>query len=306
MNYKKIIKNKKVRLKILNCLNFIPDKTMVKLQYRIKTGRKLDLKSPKRYTEKLQWYKLYYRDALMKKVVDKFDVREYVESKGLKYILNELYGIYENPKDIEFENLPKSFVIKDTMGSGGNAVILVKDKNMIDKNQVIKQIKEWISQPINKKNPGREWVYDEKKHRIIIEKYLTCDNGDLPDYKFFCFNGKPFCLYVMEEYRDSHEKGKLGFLSTDFKLLNVTREDFNPIKEQPVKPANYEKMLEYAEILSKDFPHCRVDLYNINGNIYFGEITFFNASGYFKFNPDEFDYTLGEQFIINEIKNKKI
>ena len=303
MDYKKIIKSKKIRLKILNLLNFVPDKIMIKLQYRIKTGRKLSLKNPQRYTEKIQWYKLNYRNPLMPKVVDKYEVRDFVKSKGLENILNSIYGVYDNPEDIDFDKLPNSFVLKDTMGSGGNSVILVRNKTETDLLKIKEEMQKWVPQPINKKNAGREWVYDGKKHRIVAEEFLSCDK-DLPDYKFFCFNGKPFCLYLMEDYRDSHQNGKLAFLSTDFKLLNVCREDFNPLTIQPLKPENYEKMLEYASILSKDFPHARIDFYNINGKIYFGEITFFNASGYFKFKPDEFDYTLGEQFILPKEKKK--
>ena len=115
IDYKKILKNQKVRFRILNLLSWIPDKTMVKLQYRIKLGRKLNLKNPERFTEKLQWYKLYYRDPIMHQCVDKYEVRKYVESKGLKNILNELYGVYDGPEEINFEKLPKKFVIKTTI-----------------------------------------------------------------------------------------------------------------------------------------------------------------------------------------------
>lgn len=306
MDYKKIIKSKELRIKILNFLNFIPDKAMIKLQYRIKTGRKLDLKKTQRYTEKIQWYKLNYRNPLMPKVVDKYEARDFVKSKGLENILNSIYGVYDNPEDIDFDKLPNSFVLKDTMGSGGNSVILVRNKKKADLLKIKEEIQKWVSRPINKKNAGREWVYDGKKHRILIEEFLACNDTNLSDYKFFCFYGKPFCLYITQDYRDSHEDGKLAFLSTDFELLNVGREDWRPLLEPLKKPENYKKMLEYASSLSKDFPHARVDFYNIDGKIYFGEITFFTGSGYFKFKPDEFDYTLGEQFILPKEKKEII
>lgn len=299
MNYKKFLKSQGLRFKILNFFSWIPDKTMVKIQYRIKTGRKLNLKNPKRYTEKLQLYKLKYRNPVMRQCADKYEVRKYVESKGLENILNELYGVYDNPDEIDFDKLPKSFVLKDTLGGGGNSVILVADKSKVDLAEIKEKMKHWVGKESRYKNPGREWVYDNQKHRIIAEKYLINDgSNDLPDYKFFCFDGEPYCIYMMENYTMHHDKGVLGFLDTDFKLLPARRKDFAPMKKQPKKPKNYDKMLEMARKLSKGLPHVRVDFYNINGKIIFGEMTFFNASGYTEFDPDEFDFELGGAFKI--------
>lgn len=298
MDYKKIIKNKSIRLKILHLFDWVPDKIMIKIQYRIKMGRKLNLKNPQRYTEKLQWYKLYYKNPLMIKCCDKYEVREYVKECGLENILNECYGIYDNPDQIDFDKLPNEFVLKDTLGSGGNSIIICKDKNNANLEEYKKIMKKWVNTSL-RKSGGREWqYYAGKKHRIIIEKMLTCKNGDLPDYKFFCFDGVPECLYMMQNYRENHKNGELAFLSTDFELLNVCRADFKPITEQPKKPKNYEKMVEYSKKLSQNIPHVRVDFYDIDGKIYFGEMTFFNASGYFSFKPDEFDFELGKKFKI--------
>lgn len=297
MDYKKLIKSRKLRIQILHMLDFIPDRWMVSLQYRIKLGRWPNLKNPQRYSEKLQWYKLNYRDDKMKRCTDKQEVRDYVSECGYAGILNEQYGLYNSPDEIDFEKLPKSFVIKDTLGSGGNSVILVFNKDEEDIEKLCEILKEWVNKSDQAKNPGREWVYEGVKHRIIIEKLIMGDeNGDLPDYKFFCFNGKPYCLYLMKNYTMHHEEGILGFLSPDFVLLPAHRSDFNKMTEQPEKPENYERMLEIATKLSEGFPHVRVDMYNVNGKIIFGEMTFFNASGYVKFEPDEFDYTLGCAF----------
>jgi len=301
MDYKKIIKNQKTRIAILNMLSFIPDKQMLQLQYRIKTGHKLNLKNPERYTEKLQWYKLYYRDPIMADCADKFDVRKIVSGRGLNHILNECYGVFDSPQDIPLDLLPNSFVLKDTLGGGGNSVILVRDKNSIDRVGLLKQLYQWVDTPIYKKNVGREWVYEKRRHRVIVEKLLDCSNGDLPDYKFFCFNGEPVYLYLMRNYREHHEQGELAFLDKNFKLLKAHRTDFKPVTVQPQKPRNYEKMVEMAKILSAGFPHVRVDFYNIDGNIIFGEMTFFNASGYFQLEPDEFDFELGEKFVLPKI-----
>ncbi|MBQ7920251.1 MAG: carbonic anhydrase [Lachnospiraceae bacterium] len=297
MDYKKLIKNRNIRIKIMQLLSFVPDEWMVRLQYRIKLGRKLNLKNPQRYTEKLQWYKLYYRNPLMAKCSDKYEVRDYVRECGLESILNDLYGIYEKPDEIDFDALPNQFVIKDTLGGGGNSVIIVTDKATMNKTDVMNKLEQWVSEPINKKHPGREWVYDGKKHRIIIEKMLMVDEGaDLPDYKFFCFGGQVHCLYHMRNYTFNHANGEMGFFDKDFNLLPVRRNDFKNIDIQPKKPMNYEKMVGYAELLSAKFPHARVDMYDLEGKIVFGEITFFNASGYCSFEPDEFDYNLGEAF----------
>lgn len=301
--YKKIFKNKDTRLKILEKLNFIPDKEMISLQYLIKTGHILHLKNPKRYTEKLQWYKLYYRKDIMTQCADKYLVRKYVEDKGLGNILNELYAVYDNPEDIHFEALPKSFAMKMTVGSEMNYFSQNKENENFE--ELRKMIIEW--KKTNYTSYGREWCYYNIKPRIIFEKLLPMDkNNDLPDYKFFCFDGVPYCFYTMINYTHEHSKGQLGFFDMDFKLLPYYRKDFAKIDTQIEKPKNFDKMIEYAKILSKDFPHVRVDFYNIDGKIVFGELTFYNASGYTLFEPDEFDFIMGNKFILplKEKENK--
>lgn len=297
MDYKKIIKSRETRLRILRTLDFIPDKTMIKMQYFIKTGRRLNLKNPQRYTEKLQWYKLYYRDPLMQQCADKYDVREYVRSKGLGYILNECYGVYERVEDIDFDSLPDQFVLKDTLGGGGNSIIICKDKATFDFENAKKQMQKWLSIDSNKKNEGREWVYQGRKHRIIIEKYIESNpsEGGLVDYKFFCFNGEPKYLYVIAD-RILGQIAGIGIFNVNFERLSVIRTDERPLERNIEKPKKFDEMIDIVKIISKDFPHVRVDLYNQDGNIIFGENTFFDGSGYHKYEPDEFDYELGSYF----------
>lgn len=299
MDYKKIIKSRKTRLKILRMLDFIPDKTMIKIQYFIKTGRRLNLKKPQRYTEKLQWYKLYYRDPLMQQCADKYDVREYVRSKGLGYILNECYGVYERVEDIDFDSLPEQFVLKDTLGGGGNSVIICRYKATFDFENAKKQMQEWLSIDSNKKHEGREWVYQGRKHRIIIEKYIESNpsEGGLVDYKFFCFNGEPKYLYVIAD-RILGQIAGIGIFNVNFELLSVIRTDERPLERNIEKPKNFDEMIEIAKILSEDFLHARIDLYNLNGSIIFGETTFFTGSGYMGFIPDNFDKIIGNAFIL--------
>ena len=154
MDYKKIIKNRETRLKILSLLNWIPDKYMLMLQYRIKTGRKLNLKDPKRYTEKIQWYKLNYRDPIMAKCADKYTVREYIKDIGLSDILNEIYQVYNSSEEIDFDKLPEEFVLKSTNGGGGNEVIICRDKSNLDKEEVLKRVSNWTIKHNN--GGGRE------------------------------------------------------------------------------------------------------------------------------------------------------
>lgn len=268
MDYKKIIRSRVLRGRILNALHFIPDKSMLRIQYWIKTGRRLNLKKPERFTEKLQWYKLYYKNELMPQCVNKYRVREYVELCGLEPILNELYGVYDRPEDIPFEVLPDKFVLKDTLG-------------------------------------GREWPYMHQTPQIVVEKYLEQENGDLVDYKLFCFDGKARYIYVRAGYAMDHDKGQMAFFDRDLNYLRGVGMDYCAIAEEKpqIDETVLRKMIGIADRLSNAFPHVRVDLYEVNKQIFFGELTFFNASGYMRFEPDAFDYELGKEFILPEEKN---
>ncbi len=298
IDYKKIIKSRKVRLRILSFFNFVPDKWMIKMQYRIKTGRRLNLKNPQRFTEKLQWYKLYYKNPLMIQCVDKYDVREYVKSKGLENILIPCYGVYDSVEQIEWKTLPNQFVIKNTLGGGGNSVIIVKEKDEDNLENIKKTTASWLAKDARKKDAGREWpYYSGKNHRIIIEKYIDSskDEGGLIDYKFFCFNGHSAYIYVVADRMLGNGAG-LGVFDAQFNRINVERSDERPLTRIVNKPENFEQLKSVAEVLSEDFPEARIDLYDQNGEILFGEITFFDGSGYMRFEPDEFDYQLGEAF----------
>lgn len=296
-DYKKIIKNRSTRLKILRALSFIPDKTMVSIQYRIKTGHRLNLKNPQRFTEKMQCYKLFYKDPLMVQCVDKYDVRQYVKSKGLEEILIPCIGVYEASDMINWCSLPNQFVMKDTLGGGGTSVVIVKDKSQVEFERLKAIASSWISSNEREKASGREWpYYSGKKHRVIIEELIEDKNQQrgLIDYKFFCIDGKVEFIYVMGD-RKIGESVKVSILDRDFNLLPVTRvgdEVFTGFE----KPNNFNDMIRIAETLAKSFPHVRVDLYNVNGKILFGELTFFNASGYMQYEPDQFDYEIGKKW----------
>lgn len=294
MNYKKLVPSRDLRLKILGLTDFVPDKVMIGIQYKIATGRRLNLQNPKRFTEKLQWYKLYHRDSLMTQCVDKYEVRDYIISKGLEDILIPLYGVYNSPYEIDFRILPNRFILKTTNGSHTN--LFCRDKTKLDIKSARTILDNWLTKKTVK--AGREWPYYNVKPRIICEKYLDKDkNNDLIDYKFICFSGKVACVFVNAE-RDSDVGMRFGIYNREFKHLPYRRKGLRDIESSFSKPDNYERMLEIAEKLSADFPHVRVDLYNLDGKIYFGEMTFFHGSGYIDFEPDEFDFILGEQFLL--------
>ncbi len=301
--YKKVLKNKNMRIKLLNIMAFVPDRLMLLLQYRMKTGRRLDLKNPQRYSEKLQWYKLYYRDPLMKQCADKYEVRRYIEDCGCAEILNEVYGVYDSADEVPFDRLPNEFVLKDTLGGGGDGVIIVRDKSRLDIEKTKRQMTEW-TQRYAKKHFAREWVYEGGKHRIIVERYIASEKeqGGLIDYKFFCFFGKVKCLYVIAD-REIGKKAGLGIFDAEFNKLHILRADEEPLLREIPKPGNFELMKRIAEKLSKPFPHARIDLYNCDSGIVFGEVTFFDGSCYMTFERDEFDYELGKEFILPERSN---
>ena len=301
MEYKKVIKSQSLRLKILGLLRWMPDSWMVRLQYRIKLGRWPNLTHPKRYTEKLQLYKLKYRNPVMHQCVDKLEVRKFVEEKGLGNLLNKVYGVYDNSEDINFDVLPNRFVIKSTSGGGGNNVIVVKDKSLLDIEKARKTISKWLKEASGQTNAGREWAYSGiRETKIIIEEFLEERGPDgnirpLTDYKFFCFDGTPYYIYVVTD-RNPGVSAAIGIYDIQFNKLPYYRAD--ELKQLTVeqKPDNYDKMIEISKVLSQGFPHVRVDLYNIGGKIYFGELTFYDGSGYFQFTPDDFDEILGACF----------
>lgn len=295
--YKKIIKSQKIRFRLLSAAKIIPDKTMLKLQYFIKHGRKLNIAEPQRYTEKIQWYKLYYKDKLMVRCADKYLVRKYIEEKGLAHILNDLYKVYDNETQISLDELPDKFIIKANNGSGTN--FICKDKTQVDEQKLKKVFAEFSKQATS--SAGREWPYDYIAPKIIVERLLEDKKqpqGAICDYKFLCFSGRPEFVVFDTDRFTSHKR---NIYDLEWNDLHIASDCMCSEREIP-KPDNLSEMLKIAERLSEDFPAVRVDLYSIEGKIYFGELTFFPWSGYVQFTPDKFDFILGEKFILPEKK----
>lgn len=286
-------------LKILRILPF--DKLYLKLLFRYRTGKKLNLKEPQTFNEKLQWLKLNDRKKTYTKMVEKYDAKEYVSNIiGKEYIIPTI-GVYDKFDEIDFKNLPNQFVIKCTHDSGG--IVICKNKKELD----IESAKKKINKSLNKNffYHGREWPYKNIKPRIIVEKFMKDDKySSMRDYKFFCFNGKPEIMYLSEGLED-HSTAGMSFFDMNFKLLPLKRKDYHELNYNVEKPKNFEKMKKFAEMLSKDIPHIRVDFYEINGKLFFGELTFYTCSGFVPFEPEEWDYKLGKMINLNGVKKNE-
>ena len=271
------------------------DEEQILRWYQSKSGGKTpNLENPKTFSEKQQWYKLHCRDALMEKCADKYDVREYVKDCGYENLLNEIYGIYDSVEELPIKQLPDKFVIKATHGSGFN--LIVKNKQTIKWNIWKKIMKSWLKQDIYWS--GREWVYKNLKRRLVVEKYMEDSSGGLLDYKFFCFNGEPrFMQLEVGRYTDFNTR---NFYDMEWNLMPFGKElEHNPnvIVE---KPKAFEEMKKIAKKLSAPFSFVRVDLYEVQGKVYFGELTFFPAGGAPDFKPIEYDEVVGDMWSIEQ------
>lgn len=272
----------------------VPDELFLSVTFRIKVGYWPNLKDPRSFNEKLQWLKLHYIKTEYTNLVDKYSVKEYVSNTiGSKYIIPTL-GVWNTVDEIDWDILPNQFVLKATHDSGG--VIVCKDKNQLDIESSKQKLIGAGVRDYTKYN--LEYPYKNVSHRFIAEKYLVDESGyELKDYKIFCYNGKPQFLFVASG-RQSHDT-RFDFFDLKFNHLPVLNGHPNADK-MPTKPENFEEMLDVAAKLSEGIPQVRIDLYNVNGSIYFGEMTFFHWSGMHPFEPREWDYKFGENMILPE------
>lgn len=268
-----------------------PDEVYLRHAYKANFGRELDLEHPKRFNEKLQWLKLHDRRPEYAAMVDKYEAKKFVAERiGAECVIPS-YGVWNRCEDIDFDALPDQFVLKCTHDSGG--LVICRDKKSFD----IPRAKRYLSKRLRWKYHlfGREWPYQRVKPRILAEKYLPC-GGDTPergieDYKFFCFDGKVKCFKVDFDRFSFH---RANYFDPGGNLLHFGEAAFPPDYERPVElPANLDEMVDMSERLSRGVPFLRVDLYNVAGIVYFGELTFFPQSGFGLFTPDEWDCTLG-------------
>ena len=285
------------RLSALGMFGFLSDKSYLSLVFWARMTKKINWKDPKSFNEKLQWLKLYDRCDKYVDLVDKLAVKEIVaEIIGNEFIIPTI-GVFDKFEDINFDLLPDKFVMKCTHDSGG--VVVVKDKckfNKIDSKKFLEK-----SLRRNYYNYSREWPYKNVKPRILIEKFIDFnDSQEIPDYKFMCFNGTVKCSFVCTD-RYSSDGLKVTFFDRNWDVMPFERHYPKSYVEIP-KPENYEMMVELAEKLSKGIPFVRVDFYNVNGQIYFGELTFYPGSGFEEFSPEEWDYILGDWINLHDVQ----
>lgn len=276
---------------LFNCFTWLPDKLYLKLLFRLKMGKKLNLRNPQTFSEKLQWLKLYDRKPEYTRMVDKYAVKYYVaDIIGKEYIIPTI-GVWDKLEDIDWDKLPEKFVLKTTYGGGSSGVVICKDKTTFDRQQAILKLKKSLKQDIYR--TLKEWPYKNVPKRIIAEQYIDPrpETKDLPDYKFFCFNGEPKYCQVISG-RES--KKCIDFFDRDWNHQPFHEPSYYPFAdEEPTKPKYLDKMWKAASILAENIAFSRIDFYEVREEIYFGEITFFPTSGFGGFDPEEYETIIG-------------
>ena len=280
-------------LSTLGFYNWIPDDIYLKKEFKVRMGNELNLNNPQTFNEKIQWLKLYDRHPEYTMMVDKYAAKQYVASKiGDDYIIPTL-GVWTKFDEIDFDKLPNQFVLNCTHDSGG--LVICKDKSTLDITAAKRKIEHCLKRKYYYIH--REWPYKNVPPRIIAEKYMTDNvntstNETLKDYKFYCFDGKVRFLMINSD-RNSKMSTKADYFDRDFNWLDFTW-GYEHANVRPVKPDCFDEMISISEKLSKGLPHVRVDLYECNGQIYFGELTFYDGSGFDKIEPIEWDYKIGK------------
>ena len=268
---------------------WLPDATYLRVMFRLKMGYRLNLKNPKTFNEKLQWLKLHDRRREYIGMVDKYEAKKIAETViGKKFIIPTL-GVWDRFEDIDFSALPERFVLKTTNGGGGGGVVICRDKSHLDKVAVADRLNVSLKSSIYRHL--KEWPYKGVKPRILAEDFMVDESGELRDYKFYCFNGEPKVFLVASE-RFSGHRTYFDYFDMNGNHLPFTQGGMNnPVT--PSLPSTFEEMKEVASKLSQGFPHVRIDLYSVDGKVYFGEYTFFDSSGFEKFSPYEWDEIFG-------------
>lgn len=290
------VTNKDYRFLILASQGFydnMDDEVYLKQKYKACMGKELNLANPKTFNEKLQWLKLYNHKPKYTMMVDKYAVRKYIaETIGEEYLI-PLLGVWDNPDDIDFDALPNQFVLKCNHNSG-LGMCICKDKSKLDVGKVKAELRKGLQQDYYLTN--REWPYKNVARKIIAEKFMEDDNDNadwgLIDYKIHCFNGEPKFVLVCSE-RFSRNGTKEDFFDINWNKLPFKRPHLQCSDKSLKQPSAFNKMIECSQLLSKNIPFIRCDFYEIDGMVYFGELTFFPASGLEAFEPEEWDYKLG-------------
>lgn len=275
-------------------LAFVSDIDDIRNTYRKRYHHEIDLAHPETFCEKLQWLKLFYRDPVMVRCADKYEVHQYLDEIGMGYLGNEVYGVYDNANDINYDSLPEKFAAKATHGSGWN--LICKDKSKLDWKKAVNTMNSWLK--LDTFVFGREWHYRDIKPRIVVEKFL--DHEPLYDYKLMCFNGVPQYVQLNNDLDDKHYVDFYDIES--WTHLPITYMGFERSPRDIDRPAQLYEMVELATKLSQRFPFVRVDFYNFDEKIILGELTFFPSSGLRPITPEEYQYdeTFGKLLTLPE------
>lgn len=269
------------------------DLTYLSELYRRELGFDINWKDPQRITEKFQWLKMFYRHPDMPRCADKYAVRAYLEERGYGHLLNELYGVWYDPDEIDIDALPEKFVLKASHGSSMG--IVCTDKSKIDWSYQKKLMKLWLQTDISVE--AREWSYREIRPCIICEKYLENADLELTDYKFTQNYDKFVCMYIVSQ-RFTGSAHYMTYYDDSFQKYPATRDEYEMFDEE--KPAQFEEMMQLAREIGKEFPLSRVDFYNVSGKVYFGEITFFSGRGLMRFSTSDMDQRFGAMVSLPE------
>lgn len=280
-------------------LRLCSDKMYVRIKwYGRRLPYRLNLKNPQTFNEKLQWIKLYDHNPIYTTMVDKYRVKEYVRDRvGADYVI-PLLGAWDNIDDISWDTLPNQFVLKVNHDCGGQ--VICKNKEELDINKAKEKLKKAFAR--NYYYEGREWPYKNVKPKVFAEAYMEDEYGELRDYKFFCFDGQVKAMFIATD-RTKETETCFDFFDTDFNHLPFTQGHPNA-KVLPEKPKGFEEMKRLAAQLSKGIPEVRIDFYDVNGHVYFGEFTFFHFGGSVEFHPLEWDYTFGSWISLPDKINK--
>ena len=273
----------------------LTDSMYTRIKYYLKVGKKLNLENPQMFNEKLQWLKLNDRNNLYTTLVDKYEVREYIEKTIGSEHLVPLYGVFDSPKNINFDELPEQFVLKANHTSGD--FFICKNKNEINQEELLKLLNSWMKREYFWVQ--REWPYKNVVPKIICEQLLVQDDTEeLRDYRVFCFHGEPKFIAIDFSINDKN-KVRRNLYDLEWNLLDAQISYPQELEIKINKPEKLDEMLNFSREISRDLPHSRIDFYYIKGHIYFGEITFYHQAGFGMITPPEFDQKLGEWIKIN-------
>lgn len=290
-----------IKRKTTPCRNEWPKERLIEeinRKYQKNFGRYPDLENPALFTEKMQWYKLYYKNDLIPKIVDKYDFKHFIKSRLGEGHTIPLYGVYDTIGELmkAWDDLPEEFCLKSTVSGNGKNIKIIRHKSKEDPALLKKEVKHWFDPKTTLINSFGSGYYSCKA-RVIAEQYMENIEGQLFDYKIFCFDGEPYCIYAASEHFkwEDHQNGyPISFYDLNWKMMDVQYGDHR--NEEIPKPGHLSLMIEEARILSRGFPYVRVDFFDTDEKLYLAEMTFYPGGGMTQYHPAEFDKELGDMF----------